>query len=105
MATEDESLDTKKDIFIRALRSKMRQYRTDQRLALESCSDREYNLKYKEESETKRENKKKEIVQIFKDEEDKLTPDETSTPEYNRNLNMISKYKESIRTLKEKLLI
>ena len=34
VATKDESLDTKKDILLRALRSKRRQYGTDRRLAL-----------------------------------------------------------------------
>ena len=58
MATKDESLDTKKDILLRAVRSKRRQYGTDRRLALESKSDKEYNLKYREESKTKKRKQK-----------------------------------------------
>ena len=45
VATKDESLDTKKDILLRALRSKKRQYATNRRLALESKNNREYNIK------------------------------------------------------------
>ena len=43
------------------------------------------------------------MAKIFKDKEDKLTPVETSIPKYNKNLNMICKYKESIRTLEKEV--
>ena len=99
-AEKDEDLDTKKDILLRQLRNKRRQRMNDWREALERKSEREYRESYKEEMRRKKEKKQKEIEKIFKDEEDTLKPTDTNTPTYNRNLNMIGKYKESIRSLR-----
>ena len=99
-AEKDEGMDTKKDILLRQLRHKRRQRMNDRREALERKSEREYKESYMEEIRRKKEKKQKKIDKIFKDEEDTLKPTDTNTPTYNRNLNMIGKYKESIRSLR-----
>jgi len=100
---KSKEIDTGKTVILRSLRAKKLSIGRELRIALELKDEGEYERKLKEKQKEKEDKRNEEIDKIFKASEDTLKPTTATISSFNRNLNMIGKYKEAIKSIRQEI--
>ena len=98
-----KEIDTGKTVILRSLRAKKLSIGRELRIALELKDEQEYKRKVEEKQREKESKRNEEIDNVFKPQKDTIKPNTETAPNFNRNLNMIGKYKEAIKSIRQEI--
>ena len=96
-----KEIDTGKTVILRSLRAKKLSIGRELRIALELKDEQEYKRKVEEKQREKESKRNEEIDNVFKPQKDTIKPNTETAPNFNRNLNMIGKYKDAIKSMRQ----